>query len=163
MALSAGFHLIIIASGGLSRVRGRSPAPLFLGVLIHISEFCLYLHLIHATSRRRSADQRGTGGFNGIDLGQVDGRAAESSGQLVAVEVLALGGGDGAQGVAGRLAHAAGLGPAQRTMLLGVLAVGGEGGRLGGLEVGWELVGWGRRVGVRGVVDGGWRDGWLER
>jgi hypothetical protein len=65
--------------------------------------------------------------------------------------------------VAGRLAHAAGLGPAQRAVLLGVLAVGGEGGRLGGLEVGGELVGWGRRVGVRGVVDGGWRDGWLAR
>lgn len=58
-----------------------------------------------------SADQGGPRRLDGIDLGQVDAGAAEPRGQLVAIEVFALGGGDGAEGVAGDVAQA-GLGPA---------------------------------------------------
>jgi len=49
-----------------------------------------------------------------------------------------------------------GLGAAERTVLLSLLSVGGEGcggGLLGGREVCWELVGGRGRVSVRGVVD----------
>lgn len=103
-----------------------------------------------------------------LELGERNGLAAEAGGQLGAVEVEALGGGDGAELVArdatdARLVVAVADGLLEGTVLLGVLAVAGEVGAAGGavaLAVGAEALGElaGRRLGVGlgSVIDGGW-------
>lgn len=103
-----------------------------------------------------SADQRSTAGLNGIDLRQIDRSPSEAGGQLVAVEVLALGGLNGAQLMAGERTDTAVAAQAasQGAVLLSLLSVGGEAVGRGGLEVLGDLVGRRGRMRVRGVVHG---------
>lgn len=104
--------------------------------------------------------------LDGLDLGEVDGGPAKAGGQLGQVEEVALGGSDGAQFGAGGAADAA-LGAdrlLQRAVLLGVVAVGAEGGVAGpgvarvavGAERLGEAAGGRGRVRLGSVVDGSW-------
>lgn len=95
-----------------------------------------------------------------LDLGGGQRGSPEATGQVVAVKVLALGGGDRAQLVAGGAANAAlrqGLdGLAQGTKLLGVVAVGTEGLVRGdGSKVRRQVLGWAGRVWVAGSMVNG--------
>lgn len=116
----------------------------------------------------RLAEERGATRLDGLNLGQLEGGAAEAEGEVRGVEEDALGGLNGAE-LGARGAANAGLGAAdgllEGAMLLGVVAVGAEGGVPRGRGAagvgGGEGVGEGARGrgGVRpgGVVDGGWR------
>lgn len=105
----------------------------------------------------------GAAGLDSLDLGEVDGLAAEAGGELAAVEEDAARGGDGAEVGARGAAHAhLADGLLEGAELLGVVAVGGEGGVLGalggpaGAEALGEGAGGGLRVGAGSVVDVGW-------
>lgn len=77
---------------------------------------------------KSSAEQGRATGLDGLDLGRGEGDPAEALGQLVAVEVDALGGLDGAQVRRGLRADAAdgADGLAQGAVLLRVVPVRGE-------------------------------------
>ena len=101
---------------------------------------------------------KATARLNSLDLGLGERLATEAGGELVAVKVEALGGLDGAKGGAGGATNAGLLtadGLTEGTVLLGVLAVGAEGG--GRAPVGGERVGGRGRVRLGGVVDGSCR------
>lgn len=101
-------------------------------------------HLSKATAR-----------LNGLDLGLGERLATEAGGELVTVKVEALNRLDGAESTAGSATNAGKLradGLAEGTVLLGVLAVGAEGG--GRTPVGRKGVGGRGRVRLGGVVDG---------
>ena len=110
-----------------------------------------------------SAEEGCAAGLDCLELGHGDGLAAEASRKLVAVEVEALGGVNGAKLKAGettdaRLVISVADGLLEGTVLLGVLAVAGEASAataLGAAEILGELAR--GRLGVRlgGVVDGG--------
>jgi len=109
----------------------------------------------------QSADQSGSARLNGINLGEINGRAAETCWQLIAVEKLALRGSDGAQGLSGHRAQSTvgRVGAAERTVVYRLLAVGGEGcggGLLGSGKVGRKFVVWGGWVRAGRVVDRSW-------
>lgn len=70
----------------------------------------------------------GTASLNGLHLSLAEGQTTETGRQLGAVEELAVLGADGAQGVARLATNAAGEGrTTERTVLLSLSAVGGEG------------------------------------
>jgi hypothetical protein len=110
-----------------------------------------------------SSKLAGAAALNGLNLGNVEGDAAEARGELGEVEEHALGGVDGAELGARGAADAAGGADRllERTVLLGVVAVGAEGGVAGGavVAVGAEGLGeravGGGRVRLGGVVDRG--------
>lgn len=98
---------------------------------------------------------KATAGLDSLNLGLGERLATEAGGELVAVKVEALGGLDGAKSGAGRATNAGLLtadGLAKGAVLLGVLAVGAEGG--GRTPVGGERVGGRGRVRLGSVVDG---------
>lgn len=86
--------------------------------------------------------------LNGFHLSLAEGQTTETGGELGTVEELAVPRADGAKGVAGGTTDAAGVerGATERTVLLGLCAVGGEG-------VG-ESSNWRGGVNARSVVDG---------
>ena len=77
---------------------------------------------------QHSGVEAGATGLNGLDLGLGEGQTVEARGELITVEEFALLGLDGAEGSAGVTADGTGneRGTAQRTVLLGLDAVGGE-------------------------------------
>lgn len=109
------------------------------------------------------ADHGSTARLDSLNLGHVDWAATESGGKLGEVEEHALGGIDraklGTRGTANASLSAAD-GLLERTVLLGMVAVGAERGvarraaRGEGLGEGASRRG---RVRLRSVVDGGWR------
>lgn len=108
------------------------------------------------------AEESSAAGLDGLNLGEVDGLAAEAGGKLGNVKEDAVGGVDGTQLGAGEAADARLAGAnsfLKGAVLLGVVAVGAEIGVTGGARVGGEAL---RelargRGGVRlgGVVNGG--------
>lgn len=93
-----------------------------------------------------------TASLNGLHLGLAEGQTAETGRQLGAIKELAVLGANGAQGVARLATDAAAEGRAtERTVLLGLSAVGGE-------RVGESCDGRGG-VDARSVVDRLCRDG----
>lgn len=109
---------------------------------------------------RHSSSQGSAAALDSLDLLDGPDGAPEARGQLVAVEELALGRLDGGErrGRSAADATLGGAGPcaAQGAVLLGAVAVLGEGAGAAG-EVGGEGVGGTGWVGLGGVVNGGWR------
>jgi hypothetical protein len=108
------------------------------------------------------AEEGGTARLDGLDLLELDGCPAETGGELGGVEVHAGGCGYGAQGRAGSSTDAVGFRVAnallEGTVLLGMVAVGAEGGVAGGRvgdEGRGELAVGGGWVRLGSVVDGG--------
>lgn len=90
------------------------------------------------------AQEGGATRLDGLNLGEVDGLAAEAGGELGNVEEDAAGGVDGAEVRAGQAADASVAGAdrlLERAVLLGVVAVGAEAGVAGGGAVGGEALG----------------------
>lgn len=112
------------------------------------------------------AQEGGTAGLDGLNLGEVDGLAAEAGGKLGNVKEDAAGGVDGAERRAGHAADASLAGAnrlLQGAVLLGVVAVGAEAGVAGrgavgrGAEALGQLARGRGRVRLGAVVDGSCR------
>lgn len=111
--------------------------------------FCLFfitffLVVVVVASHSLSTEESSTPGLDSLDLGQVDGCPSEAGRELGGVEEGARGGGDGAQfrarGAANaRLSETDGL--LEGAVLLGMVAVGAEGGVAGGGGRGPEALG----------------------
>lgn len=109
-----------------------------------------------------SCSHGGATALDSLNLLRRPDRSPEARGKLVAVEKHAARGLDGrelsSRGAADATLSGACPGAAQRAVLLGAVAVLGEGAVGGGAsEVGWERVGRAGGVRLRSVVDGGWR------
>lgn len=135
--------------------------------LVGYRSFCFffsrYVYIFQAEFLYRcasgSTDQCSTASLNSINLGEVNGRSAESYGKFVAVEVFAFGRGHRTKGVAGHGAQSTitRSRATQRTMLLSLLPIRRERCRKRLLrrgEIGREFVRGRSRVGLRSVVDG---------
>ena len=108
------------------------------------------------------SEKGGAAGLDSLNLSNVEGCAVEAGGKLGSVKVDALGGGDGAELSTGSAADACrgADGLLEGAVLLGVVAVGAEGGVAGGGssaagETLGELARGGGGVRLRAVVDGG--------
>lgn len=109
---------------------------------------------------RVSSECRGAAALDGLDLLDGPGGPAEAGREVVTVEEEAVGRLDGGQGRTRGTTDAAlsGASPGllERAVLLGALAVLGEGVVGAGREVGGEGTAWAGRVSPGAVVDGGW-------